>query len=213
VYLAIDNDIVITDVEVNKTEDNKTIITVINTDTQNDKDKNVIDFSNKNKEVQTKTVLILHLDMTFVPTIIVGSIENDMLMKYSKYENDNSIETGVLFNRVPYYFMINGIIVSMRKFGKRIIFYDVKLNNKNNNTNNNNNNNTNTTEDEDSATTIQCVAQKSYVNSLSNEKLNKEFKTNYMTQVNDEIQLCGVLGLSDKRILSIFCQYISLVQQ
>jgi len=171
VYLAIDNDIVITDVEVNKTEDNKTIITVINTDTQNDKDKNVIDFSNKNKEVQTKTVLIRHLDMTFVPTIIVGSIENDMLMKYSKYENDNSIETGVLFNRVPYYFMINGIIVSMRKFGKRIIFYDVKLNNKNNNTNNNNNNNTNTTEDEDSATTIQCVAQKSYVNSLSNEKI------------------------------------------
>jgi len=34
-----------------------------------------------------------------------------------------------------------------------------------------------------------------------------------MTQVNDEIQLCGVLGLSDKRILSIFCQYVSLVQQ
>jgi len=210
VFLSNDNNIIINDITIDQTDD-KRIITIVNGEFENkdsndnDKnDKNVMDFSNKSNEIKTKSIQIRPLNLTFSPAIIVENIETDILMRYAKYENNLSVKTGVLFDKIPYYYLIDGVVVSMRKFGKKIVFYDVKLmkDKKQNNEN-----------EDDDAVTIQCIAQKSYVNSLNNDKLNQEFKTNYLVQVDDEIKVYGVLGLTERRILSIYVYYLTLMQQ
>lgn len=94
------------------------------------------------------------------------------------------------------FYVLNGIIENKRKFGKKLIFYQVSLlNDKNKN-----------------KKLISVIAERSFVAKLSNPNLKKEFATNYLTQCGDQVIIYGKFGLTKKGILSLFVYYLSLIQ-
>ena len=141
------------------------------------------------------------LNLKFEPLIEIKDIDKDIIIPFKHYEeennnNGNDDRLKGIIKEIGSFYMIHGIIQYKRKFGKKLMFYQVSL----------------LDDKSDTKRLVSCIAERSFVAKLSNPNLRKEFATNYLVQCGDEVKLYGKFGLTDKGVLSLFVYYISLIE-
>ena len=148
------------------------------------------------------------LNLKFEPLIEIKDIDKDVIIPFKHYEEINKKEEKVddnnnnqnrlrgIIKDIDAYYMIHGIVEYKRKFGKKLMFYQVSLlNDKSKN-----------------KKIVQCIAERSFVAKLSNPNLKKEYATNYLTKCGDEVKVYGKFGITNKGGLALFVYYVSLIQ-